>query len=369
MKVLLMSVSTGQGHHQAAKAAVAALHKKGVQCGTLDVYEYISPTYNDSLSKGYLISTKISPKEYGRMYRWAEKNYSFTSPFSLGKLFNVILSRKLTDFLNEYKPDVIVCTHVLSAHLVTVLQRKGYLKGVKVVGIVTDFTLHPFWEDTEIDYYVTPSHLMNLQLEKRGVPVSKAVPIGIPVGEQFAKKLDKAEARRRLGIENKDTVLVMSGSMGYGNLSGLIEKIDNVPLDFQILCVCGNNTRAKRKIDRMTTRKKVYNFGYVNNVPEMMDAADCIVTKPGGLTSSEALAKGLFMVLINPIPGQEDRNSEFLVNNGAALRVTKTVPLDEAVYQVLANTWRRNQADSMIGYLGRPNAASDFAEFILGLKP
>lgn len=368
MKVLLMSVSTGQGHHQAAKAVVAALEKQGVLCNTLDVYEYISPVYSDSLSKGYLLSTKVSPREYGRMYRWAEKNYSFTSPFSLGKLFNVILSRKLTDFLEEFAPDVIVCTHVLSAHLVTVLQRKGYLKGVPVAGIVTDFTLHPFWEDTKIDYYITPSHLMNLQLEKRGVPLSKVVPIGIPVGEQFAQKTEKTEARQRLGIENKDTVLVMSGSMGYGNLAGLIEKLDTIPLNFQILCVCGNNARAKRKIDKMTTRKKVYNFGYVNNVPELMDAADCIVTKPGGLTSSEALAKGLFMVLINPIPGQEDRNSEFLVNNGAALRVTKTVPVDEAVYQVLSNTYRRNQNGLAVGYLGKPNAATDLAEFILSLQ-
>lgn len=367
MKVLMMSVSTGQGHHQAAKAAVAALESKGVICDTLDVYEYISPVYSDSLSKGYLISTKISPKEYGRLYRWAEKNNNGT-PFSLGKLFNIILSRKLIDFLEKFQPDVIVCTHVLSAHLVTVLQKKGYLKEVKVVGIVTDFTLHPFWEDTKIDYYITPSHLMNLQLEKRGIPMSKVVPIGIPVGIEFSKKSDKTETRERLGIALKDTVLVMSGSMGYGNLAGLIETIDRVPLDFQIICVCGNNKRAKNKIDKMTTKKKLYNFGYVNNVSELMDAADCIVTKPGGLTSSEALAKGLFMVLIHPIPGQEDRNSEFLVNNGVALRVSKTVPLDEAVFQTLSNTWRRNQAGSLIGYLGKPDAASDFAEFILSLN-
>lgn len=369
MKVLLMSVSTGQGHHQAAKAAVEALEKRGAVCDTLDVYEYISPVYSDSLSKGYLISTKVSPKEYGRMYRMAEKNTGFASPFSLGKFFNVILSRKLTDFLDEFEPDVIICTHVLSAHLVTVLKRKGYLKRVCVVGIVTDFTLHPFWEDTEIDYYVTPSHLMNLQLQKRGLPVEKAVSLGIPIGEQFATKINQAEARRKLGIEDKDTVLVMSGSMGYGNLAAMIETLDTVPLDFQILVVCGNNRRAKRKIDRMETRKTVYNFGYVNNVSDMMDAADCIVTKPGGLTSSEALAKGLFMILINPIPGQEDRNSEFLVNNGVAVRVTKTFPLDEAVYQVMENRWRRTQGSSCIHYFGKPNAAADFAEFVLGLKP
>ena len=368
MKVLVMSVSTGQGHHQAAKATVAALEARGAECAVLDVYEYISPVYSDSLSKGYLLSTKVSPREYGRMYRQAEKNGTFTNPFSLGKLVNVILSRKLTDYLAAFKPDVIVCTHVLSAHLVTVLRRKGYVTRVKAVGIVTDFTLHPFWEDTEIDYYVTPSHLMNLQLEKRGVPLEKVLPIGIPIGEQFSEKIPKEEARAKLGIKNKDTVLVMSGSMGYGNLSKMIEEIDCIPLDVQVLCVCGNNRRAKRKIDRMVFHKQIYNFGYVNNVHLMMDAADCIVTKPGGLTSSEALAKGLFMVLVNPIPGQEDRNGEFLVNNGAAVRVSKTVPLDEAVYQVLSNEWRRTKGESLIGYLGKPNAAADFAEFVLGLQ-
>lgn len=367
MKVLLMTVSTGQGHHQAAKATVSALEQRGAECNILDVYEYISPAYSDSLSKGYLLSTKVSPREYGWVYRQAEKNGTLTNPFSLGKLVNVMLSSKLTDYLEEFQPDAIVCTHVLAAHLVTVLRHKGYLRQVPTVGIVTDFTLHPFWEDTVIDYYITPSHLMNLQLAKRGLPLQKVVPLGIPIGEQFSRRLSKSEARSRLGIADKDTVLVMSGSMGYGNIAKTIEELDSVPLDFQVLCVCGNNHRAKKKIDRMIPRKRVYNYGYVNQVDVMMDAANCIVSKPGGLTTSEALAKGLFMVVMNPIPGQEERNGEFLVNNGVALRVSKTVSLDEAVYQVLTNEWRKERGGELIGYLGKPQAASDLAEFLFSL--
>ena len=368
MKVLLLSVSTGQGHHQTAMAAMDSLRVRGVDCEMLDIYEYISPRLSESIAKGYLISTQFSPFVYGKLYRLAEKKEKSDTKFSIARLTNEILSHKLTSYIDNYDPDVIVCTHVLSGHLVTHMRDKGRLQNTKLVGIVTDFAIHPFWEDTVLDYYITASHLLNNQLKKKQIPLEKVMPLGIPVAEKFSSRTDRAAARAALGLEDKMTVLLMSGSMGYGNMVKVIKQIDQLDMDFQIISVCGHNMHAKEKIDQLQTRKRVINYGYVNNVDQLMDASNCIITKPGGITVSESLAKGLPIIIINPIPGQEDRNVEFLTNNGLALKVTPTFPIDEAIFQMLSNEWRQVHSDSMIHYIGKPRSAADFAEFVISLK-
>ncbi len=166
-------------------------------------------------------------------------------------------------------------------------------------------------------------------------------------------------------IEDKTTVLVMSGSMGFGNLARQIKKMDALSSDFQIICVCGRNTRAKKRIDKLDMSHKIYNYGYVDNVDVLMDAADIIVTKPGGLTVSEALAKRLPMILINPIPGQEERNTEFLLNNGIAMKMTRTCPVDVCVFQMLVNNWRYALSKDIVEYVGKPFAARDLGEFVI----
>jgi UDP-N-acetylglucosamine:LPS N-acetylglucosamine transferase len=173
------------------------------------------------------------------------------------------------------------------------------------------------------------------------------------------------EARKLLGIENKTTILVMSGSMGYGNVGDVIRRLDNMDMDFQMISVCGNNASLKKKIDLMDTRKKIYNFGFVDNVDLMMDASDCILTKPGGLTVSESLAKCIPMILINPIPGQEDRNAEFLLNNGLAIKTSETFPPDEAVYHLFHNESRKEYMIQMMRNIGRPYAADELADLIV----
>ena len=155
--------------------------------------------------------------------------------------------------------------------------------------------------------------------------------------------------------------------MGYGKVEKAIQDMDSMDLDFQIISVCGNNKSLKRKIDQMETQKRIYNFGFVDNVDVIMDASDCIVTKPGGLTVSESLAKGIPMVLMNPIPGQEDRNVEFLLNNGLAVKISNTYPIDEAIYQLMNNDWRRSHLQAMAQKVGRPNATRDLGELIISI--
>jgi len=147
----------------------------------------------------------------------------------------------------------------------------------------------------------------------------------------------------------------------------MTKKLDEADFDFQILSVCGYNERLKKRIDKMEFEHKIFNYGYSDQIHMFMDAADCIVTKPGGLTTSEALAKGLPMIMANPIPGQEDRNVEFLLNNGAAFKISSTFPIDEALFQMFSNEVRLRNMSEMVKSLGKPQATKDFVDFVIKL--
>ena len=367
MKILVLTLSTGQGHNQTAHALSEYFTSRGEESVVLDVYKYISPFLSDSVEKGYLVSTSHIPKLYGKLYRFAEKRDDKERTVSLYKLFNSVLGIKFAKYVSEYQPDAIITTHVFAALMMSAMEDK--LPNAVTIGVITDFTLHPFWGHTDLDYYVTASHLLSHACIKKGIDAEKILPFGIPIDPKFSKSVPKTEARRVLGMDDHDTVMVMMGSMGFGNVTNLVKEIDSLDLDFQIICVCGKNRRALRKVEALkNTKHKIYSYGFVDNVDVMMDASDFIVTKPGGLTTSECMAKGLPMMLINPIPGQEDRNMEFLTNNGLAMNITSTYPLDEAIYQFLSNEKRREMLGDAIKYIGKPESVKTLGEFILRLK-
>ncbi len=367
MKVLFLSVPTGQGHHQTAKAVLEYFKgNEEVECRFLDVMDNISPVLADSLQKGYLLSTKITPHVYGRFYDLADRR-DYSKDSALGKMLKSIINKKLLAYLKHYDPDIIVSTHVFSAIAITYLKRKYTLRA-KTIAIVTDFTIHPFWEDADVDYYVIASELLEFQAIKKGCPKEKLLPFGIPIGPRFSQKLSQADARARLGLENRFTILLMMGSMGYGNdIISTLRSLDRMNEDFQLITVCGNNKKLKARIDAMAKHKTIINYGYTNEVSTLMDAADCIITKPGGLSSSEALAKKLPIIVLDPIPGQEDRNKEFMQNNGIALSVSPTFPVTEAVYQLKHYGYKTEMLKENMQRIAKPNAAASLGEFMLKL--
>jgi processive 1,2-diacylglycerol beta-glucosyltransferase len=370
VKVLFLSNTAGQGHHSTANALQEVLTSRGVECRVIDTYAYLNPVLYETVARGYLMATAITPGAYGGFYRAAEKKDKSDSMYTPVNVANSVMAIKLKKYFErEFSPDVIVCTHVFSAEVVNVMKARGLLD-VPVIGIITDYTIHPFWQDvSHIDYFVTASELLALQAVKKGIRKEQLLPFGIPISSKFSGHVEKLEARRQLGIDvDKQTVLLMSGSMGYGNISHVLSKIDAIEADFQIIAVCGNNRHAKRKIDRMETQKKVFCYGFVSNVELMMDASDCIVTKPGGLTTSEALAKNLPIIMVNPIPGQEERNVEFMLNNGIAINATSTFPVDEAIYQLFLYPEKLKNMIENIKLVGKPNAASDLCDFIINLN-
>jgi len=366
MKVLFLSLPTGHGHNMCAKAAISALEAKGAECKLLDIAEFINPIYSKAVSRGYNISARTGVI-YDSFYRFAELKEPGPK-ISTMRLITALLPIKFKKFLKEYRPDVIICTHVFAAQLLTELKRTSKTITAKTYGIITDYTIHPYWEDTDLDFYVLSHELLSQQFVKKGISEAKILPFGIPVYDKFGESISKIEARDSLKLDNKSTLLIMGGSMGFGRTDKMVASLDKLDIDFQIITVCGNNRRLKKKIDKLEISKTVYNHGFVDNVDVMMSASDAIVTKPGGLTTSEALAKGMFIIMPTTFPGQEERNSEFLLNNGLAMRASRTFPLDECVYEFFRNHERQLSSAQLAHAIAKPNAARDLCEDILGVR-
>ncbi len=367
MRVLILSISTGQGHHATGQAVEDYLINAGHECQNIDAYGYIEPRLQDAVSKAYIFVTAYTPKASSIVYDMTLKKNKPMAKYSIPKLTNSLMASELRKYIDEYKPDVIIATHVLSAAMVNILVEKNRLDSI-TVGVVTDFTIHPLWEEAlRLDYYVTPSELLEYQMLHKGMDIQKNLPFGIPIKPKFSHKIDKIKAREQLGLApDVPTILLMSGSMGYGKIDKSIENLDRLSLDFQTVVVCGNNKRQYNKIKKLQTRKRFDVYRYVDNIDLMMDAADCIITKPGGITSSEAMAKGLPMIMVNPIPGQEQRNAEFMLNNGLALQASKTFPLQEAVFSIFRHPERIEHLKQTIELYGRKNSTQKLCEFLEG---
>lgn len=364
MKVLIMSVKAGYGHHSTAQAMIDCLAERGIESEMLDVFDYINSTLCETIDGAYLFSTKNFPEFYGKAYNMLDKRVEPYKPLSLIDMISRLVSFKLRDYIMEYNPDVIIGTHSFACAVMTYMKRKKVIT-CPTIGIVTDFTVHPFWESTEMDYYVTADSLLNHQMQKKGIDKERILPYGIPINKKFLNKVPRKQARLQLGIPDNRTILLMMGSMGFGNIEKQLEAIMAMEIDMQVLCVCGRNEKMKREIDlHENWRGRIKTYGFVDNVDLMMDASDLIITKPGGLTTSELLAKRLPAIIMNPIPGQEDRNMQFLVNNGAAIAVSETFGLDEALFEIFSHSWRLRLLKLSAARLGKPLSTVMLCDFV-----
>lgn len=368
MKILILTVTAGQGHNSTAKALSECLASKGAEVRVLDTMRYINKLLGKTVDKGYLFVSSRAKLAYKGVYRLAELRKKSTDDFNPTRITAKMLSQKLKKYIDSYDPDVIICTHIYAGIFVDVLKSEQKLRA-RSIAILTDFAFHPYWEEgDDLDYVVVPNESLYLKAREKGFHDGQILPFGIPINPKFENIADKKEAKRRLGLDpERNTVLIMGGSMGYGNIVKTVDRLDKITSDFQIISVCGSNKSSKAKIDARTYSKKVLNFGFTSNIDELMDAADCIITKPGGLTSSEAMAKGLPMIIINPIPGQEDRNTEFLVNNGCAMAVSPTYTLEEIVYTLFNVPGRLETMKRCISIYAHPDATRRICDFAIKL--
>ncbi len=370
MKIIIMSVTAGEGHNSTARAMREYFTAQGAQAEILDTYGYVSPAVMQSINKTYLWLSAHAKGAYKMGYRLAEKRKTFSLEYTPAQIVQMPFMLEIRDYLRLAAPDAVIFTHSFAGLILDVLKRERKLTA-PTVGILTDFTFHPYWEDcTSNDYVIIPSMALRHQAYRKGFRQEQLRDFGIPIHPKFSTSRPKAEARQALGLDPLlPTLLLMGGSMGYGNMTDTLTALDQLETatDFQIICVCGNNAQAKARIDKLQTRRRVLNLGFVDYVDQLMDAADCIVTKPGGLTTSEALAKQLPMIIVNPIPGQETRNMEFLLNSGTAVAVNKMCTVEELISRLFDSETRMAAMQQCINELRRPDSTKNVCDFVLKL--
>lgn len=324
-RVLLCTYSAGYGHHKTAEAIKDAFLNINPDAGVyiVDPFKIGRPGINSLLIAFYLQMIKRAPFIYRFIYEKAEtsKN-SKISAFWWKVIINRKFRRAMNTLILREQPDIILCLHPFSAIAMRMWKNSAGKSGPVITGLLTDYTVHPFWWQLNLDgYFVSSPDLINV-MTKHGIPPRRVWPVGIPVDSTAGSYRDKAAIRRSLGLNPETpTVLVMGGGLGLGGLDEIVRCLGTMGQEIQMLVVTGANPVIQENLTRLVagviTAVKV--FGFVNNVPELMAASDLIVTKPGGVTVAEALATGLPMIVWRPIPGQEERNTSFLVQKGLAV--------------------------------------------------
>lgn len=360
MNIIIFSVSVGYGHNQVAKALQDELEEHGHTVRVIDALDFVSPFFSRVILESYLRMLRFSPSIYGRLYDLAEEPafFDFTS------VINNLLSSSFKKLIAEFMPDVIVCTHPLPTGLLSALKSKLAIN-LALVAVMTDYTVHHLSVHPAVDLYITASPKLNYQLKHNGVPEDRVAPIGIPVRKRFTKPPSKSKARRSLGLVNLPTILIMGGGLGMGASPELIRVVDHSLSDCQILVVTGKNESLYKELSTTTFTNDMQIFGYVDNIDFHMAAADLLVTKPGGVTTSEALSIGLPMAFISPIPGQEWRNSAFLVEQLVAIQF-EVATLAPKLVDLLSDPLRLACMSKLAKQLAKPNSTHDAVGLLEG---
>lgn len=313
MNILILTVSTGGGHNTAALAIKEYIHiyNPDAKVEILQALSYVNPSINTITVKGYSSMVNLAPPLFGKLYYLAERESMINH---LVSSVNKQQCRKFLPLINKIKPDVIVCTHPFATEMMSNLRLSGELK-LPVVSLLTDYAPHKCWINKGVDAYIVSGvHMIN-HMVKRGVPKEKVFPLGIPISPNFWREDDKIKLRKEFGLEaNKTTILLMGGSMGIKHMYDMYRKIISTNSAIQLIVVCGNNKKLYHKLmlEDKPLDKRVIIIGYTKEIYRYMHASDIIITKPGGLSLTEAISCKLPILSFSPIPGQEMENEEFI---------------------------------------------------------
>ena len=262
-------------------------------------------------------------------------------------------------YVRQFKPDVVLCTHYFPLETLNHLRHKRGVPRPLAVSVVTDFEAHALWMDTCVDLYCVAAEETKARLVARGAKAEDVVVTGIPISAKFSAKLNVKVVRKSLGLrDDLPVVLVPSGGFGMGPVGAILAELDKVSRPFQTVVVTGRNQDLRRELAGQDRKHPTQVLGFATNMDELMAVADLLITKPGGLTSSEALALGKPLIILNPIPGQEAANSDFLLEHGAAAKVNRVEDLPYRIEQLLGSK-KLAEMGRAAKALGKPAAARD----------
>ena len=371
-KVLILSASAGAGHVRAAQALERAFAAAGGagEVRHVDALELTNKVFRTLYSKTYIELVDHAPDVLGWLYD------ALDSPWQKERrrlAWDKLNTRPFVKMLEREQPDLIVCTHFLPAEMVSWMKAKQRLACPQVI-VVTDFDVHAMWLCHHYEHYCVALDETREHLIRLGIPPDKVSTTGIPIDPLFAETKDKVAMRAKLGLaSDKTTILLSAGGFGVGPIEHIVTTLRGLQHPAQVVAICGRNAELLARMQALAAAASrdgagtLVPVGYTTAMDEYMSAADVLVGKPGGLTTSEALAKGLLFVIVNPIPGQEERNSDHLLEAGAAIRCNNLPVLAYKLDRLLDDTARVTRMRQSVVRLARPNAARDVVRIALDL--
>ena len=372
-KILILYAKYGGGHSSAANAIKNYIdsHFTDTETNIVDCMEYINRAINKISTSTYKKITSSTPRLWKTVYYHSEKG--ILSKISNGS--NKFMARKLFHLVEEYKPDIIISTHMFSTQMISYLKKKNKVHS-KLATILTDFAPHEQWlvGCKYGDYFfVSNDKMRDTLINDFGISKNKVFATGIPLSEKFQMEFDKQEVYQSFGLNSNKKVILFfgGGEFGLGKdrtvsiLNSLAKHID----EYQIIAVSGRNKKMYDAFidvaNELGNPEELKIYDFITNVPEAMSISSLVVTKPGGLTSSESLASSLPMLIINPIPGQEEENAEFIEQAGAGLWIRKTDDVDLIINNLLNAKDMIQRMKEQAEKISHRNATKDICEIIL----
>ncbi len=369
-RVLVLSVSAGAGHLRAADAVAAGLKQEGVALAVthLDILKHSSALMRNLYARTYIKLASVAPDLLGWVYDRSDRPWKFLrrrTAFDRANLGGMIAA------VEAARPDLVVCTHFTPAEVCSWLKARGRLRAPLAV-VVTDFDAHGMWLVPRVDRYYVALDETKEYLARVHVPAARIRVTGIPIDPVFALNKDRALMRRRHGLHPRHPAIIVSaGGFGVGPVEALLKSLRGLRHPAQVIALCGRNDALRRKLAPLGRAAGAVTFhimGFTDRMDELMSASDLVLGKPGGLTTSEALAKGLGMVIVNPIPGQEERNADHLLEAGAAIRCNNPPVLAWKLDRLLGDPARLASLRRNARRLGRPHAARTIARDLATLR-
>jgi processive 1,2-diacylglycerol beta-glucosyltransferase len=360
--IVVLSASAGAGHVRAAQALceTAALEFPDLKLTHIDVLDLVPSTFRKLYFDGYLKVIEKAPLLWAYLYQHTDKPARESKISSIRKQIERLNTRKLYAEIEKLDPDAIVCTHFLAPELLSRRIRKGH-RVAPVFVQVTDFDVHALWIHPHMRGYFVANEEIAWRTAQRGIEANTVHVTGIPISPQFLQKLDRVTCAREVGLDPSiTTLLVMAGGAGVGGVETLVERLAAIDQKFQIVALAGKNEKLLAKLQSVAQKypAKVFPMGFTRTIERLMKSADIAVTKPGGLTTSECLAMGLPMIIVAPIPGQEERNADYLLESGVALKANDADALEYKLARLMSAPEKLADMRKRMGDIAKPDAAA-----------
>lgn len=361
-----MYISEVSGHRNAALAIEKALRilEPKAEILNINAFNYTNPLAEKVTNSIYMGIIKMAPGIWDYLYdnpkivkrveRTKKKIHKANSP-------------KLKKLFDRFNPDMVICTQAFPCGMVADY-KDTYESDLSLVAVLTDYVPHSYWIYDSVNYYITPSEDVGAKLIDKGIPAHKVKPLGIPFDPKFSEPLDREKLLRKYKLNSGvPIVLIMGGGQGLGPIKTIVRTLEKAKAEIQEIVVAGTNKKLYKSLKRRIKKykKKILLFAYAQHINELMHLADIVISKPGGVTTAEVLAKGKPMIIIKPLPGQEASNTRYLVEKGAAIKLDKPRKINLVIDELVSDSHKLNRLSIAAKNIGKPDSSLDIAKFVL----